>query len=329
MPRSGSGTYVLPDTIQPATLADANEVMAILNDIATALTGSVASDGQTPVTGQIRGFVSASPGYSFSGDLNTGFGSDVPEEVYAQANGIKTLRVTATGINVVGAILQNGSALLPTGVAFDYVGLAAPVGYVLGSGRSIGNGVSGATERANADTQALFELTWNSANIANGEGQVQDSAGTNTARGANAAADFAANRRILLADYRGRVSAGKDDMGGTSANRLTVAGSGLDGDVQGNTGGAETATLVTANLPPYTPAGTNSQQTLTLIVRPNQANSSGTSSIVMSPPNGTATDTTPVSSLPPSVFTGTAQGGTSTPVNNVQPTIIKTKIIKL
>lgn len=42
-----------------------------------------------------------------------------------------------------------------------------------------------------------------------------------------------------LPDIRGRVIAGQDDMGGTSANRLTVAGCGFDGDVLGATGGSE------------------------------------------------------------------------------------------
>lgn len=40
-------------------------------------------------------------------------------------------------------------------------------------------------------------------------------------------------------DFRGRVPAGQDDMGGTSANRLTVAGCGFDGDTLGATGGSE------------------------------------------------------------------------------------------
>lgn len=46
-------------------------------------------------------------------------------------------------------------------------------------------------------------------------------------------------------DDRGRVSAGKDNMGGTSANRLTNPATtvgGLDGDILGNTGGEEAHT---------------------------------------------------------------------------------------
>ena len=43
-----------------------------------------------------------------------------------------------------------------------------------------------------------------------------------------------------LPDLRGRVIAGQDDMGGSSANRLTNQTGGLDGDTLGATGGAET-----------------------------------------------------------------------------------------
>ena len=47
---------------------------------------------------------------------------------------------------------------------------------------------------------------------------------------------------FALPDMRGRIAAGQDDMGGTSANRLTGAGSGFDGDILGGVGGTETHT---------------------------------------------------------------------------------------
>lgn len=53
---------------------------------------------------------------------------------------------------------------------------------------------------------------------------------------------------FTLPDIRGRVIAGQDDMGGSSANRLTNADDGLNGDTLGATGGVETQTLVLANL---------------------------------------------------------------------------------
>lgn len=74
--------------------------------------------------------------------------------------------------------------------------------FVMANDGSIGNGSSGATTRANADTEALFTLLWN--NITDAWCPVYDSAGAKVARGANAAADFAANRRLRLSRVLGR-----------------------------------------------------------------------------------------------------------------------------
>jgi microcystin-dependent protein len=54
-----------------------------------------------------------------------------------------------------------------------------------------------------------------------------------------------------LPDLRGRVVAGQDDMGGSSANRLTDQTGGLNGDTLGDTGGSETHTLTEAQLPAH------------------------------------------------------------------------------
>lgn len=127
-----------------------------------------------------------------------------------------------------------------TGCMVDYAGLTAPSGWLLCSGLTIGNASSSATGRANADTSDLFTLLWNS--FADAELPVSGG------RGANAAADYAANKTITLPDLRGRVTAGQDDMGGTSANRITT----IDGDVMGMTGGAETHTLDITQIPAHT-----------------------------------------------------------------------------
>jgi microcystin-dependent protein len=58
-------------------------------------------------------------------------------------------------------------------------------------------------------------------------------------------------------DRRGLVGAGRDDMGGTAANRLTSGGSGILGNVPGRSGGAETVTLSTAQIPVITPSINN------------------------------------------------------------------------
>ena len=78
-----------------------------------------------------------------------------------------------------------------------------------------------------------------------------------------------------LPDLRGRVIAGVDNMGGSGASRLTSA-SGMGTGLIGQTGGAETVTLVTANLPAYTPAGTISNGAITINHNANSANNNTT-----------------------------------------------------
>jgi microcystin-dependent protein len=57
-------------------------------------------------------------------------------------------------------------------------------------------------------------------------------------------------------DLRGRFPLGQDDMGGSAANRVTSAASGLDGATLGASGGAQTVTLSTSEVPSHTHTGT-------------------------------------------------------------------------
>lgn len=56
---------------------------------------------------------------------------------------------------------------------------------------------------------------------------------------------------FALPDLRGRVPGGKDDMGGVAASRLTTGASGVDGASLGASGGAETHTLSTSQMPAH------------------------------------------------------------------------------
>ena len=165
-----------------------------------------------------------------------------------------------TGADVEAVLQEVGASLasitlgaIPTGVMMDYCGTTAPTGYVLGSGRTIGNAASSATERNHADTAALYTQSWNSST--NTELPIQDSAGNPTTRGASAAADFAANKRLPLPDCRGRIRGGKDNMGGTTASRITNAGCGIVGTTQFAAGGTQTYVLVEAALPAHVHTG--------------------------------------------------------------------------
>jgi microcystin-dependent protein len=52
-------------------------------------------------------------------------------------------------------------------------------------------------------------------------------------------------------DYRGRVPVGRDDMGGSASNRMTSGGSGIAGNVPGRSGGTQTHTLTTTEMPTH------------------------------------------------------------------------------
>lgn len=128
-------------------------------------------------------------------------------------------------------------------------------------------------------------------------------------------------------DMRGRLPAGADNMGGSAASRLTSA-SGMGTGLLGQVGGAETVTLVTANLPAYTPAGTISNGAIT-ISHNAEASNSNTTTGGGGFPASSAASATITASQATSTFTGTAQGGTSTAVNKMPPTICVNYILRI
>lgn len=135
-----------------------------------------------------------------------------------------------------------------------------------------------------------------------------------------------------IPDRRGRVSAGKDDMGGTSANRLTNQTGGLDGDVLGATGGAETHTLTTPQLATHTHAGTTDSGGSHTHGGVHTGGTLSGVGIGSPPPFGftaapTINGTSDSGGSHTHTFT-TGSAGSGAAHNNVQPTAIVNKIIK-
>ncbi|BAQ16093.1 hypothetical protein [Methyloceanibacter caenitepidi] len=108
-------------------------------------------------------------------------------------------------------------------------------------GLTIGNGSSGGTSRANDDTWPLFEYLWDIGNT-NGTLSIYTSAGAGSTFGADAATDFAANKRLALPDVHtsnkhlrpadgtnigvGEVQTdGAPDIDGTFGNNIPMSGS--------------------------------------------------------------------------------------------------------
>lgn len=130
-------------------------------------------------------------------------------------------------------------------------------------------------------------------------------------------------------DLRGRVLAGRDNMNSSVAGRLTTAVYGSNPDAVNAAGGSQSYTLVTSNLPAYTPSGTVNITDPGHTHGTNAATTaSGTGNLangaVVTGPASINSSTTGISAT----FSGNAQGGSSTPFSRVQPTLTSDYIIK-
>jgi hypothetical protein len=173
---------------------------------------------------------------------------------------IKVRLTNATGVQqfvgdnllVVGASSGGGggggtvdpTTIMATGDVKSRYGTGVLTGFVRLNGRTIGSATSGATERANADTQALFEYLWNTdANLA-----------VSTGRGASANADWVANKTIALPTAQNRALAGLGDMGNSDAGLFagSTFTSGNSTTLGSRLGVGTPKTLVQNNLPNLT-----------------------------------------------------------------------------
>lgn len=175
------------------------------------------------------------------------------------------------------ALTSDVSAALPSGSVVPFAGTSAPSGYLLAQGQAV-------SRTTYSDLFSAISTTYGT-----GDG----------------------SSTFNLPDLRGRVVAGKDDMGGSSANRLTDQTGGLNGDTLGDTGGSETHTLTEAQLAAHT-HGAGSYTT--------NIKGSGIGSGNRAQSNNAAVDI---------AVTGTSGStGSGDAHNNVQPTIILNYLIK-
>ena len=178
-----------------------------------------------------------------------------------------------------------GIVAVPSGALFPFAGASAPSGYILCFGQDI-----------NRTTYSdLFTAIGTTYGVGDG------------------------STTFALPDLRGRSIAGQDDMGGTSANRLTGLTGGVDGDTLGGSGGIEAVTLLTANMP--TEIEYDSNLTFTKGITDNAYNA------LLAWPSLWPTQDK-VGTL---IYTNSTlfnSAGSATAVNNVQPTFILNYIIK-
>jgi hypothetical protein len=126
---------------------------------------------------------------------------------------IKTVSDAAAAAAAVAAAINSSMV----GMLGYFPRSTAPSGWIKSDGGTIGNASSGGTTRANADTSALFALYWA---LDATTFPIYTSSGTLSSRGASAAADFAANKRIIIEDHRGEFVRGLDDSRGVDTSRV-------------------------------------------------------------------------------------------------------------
>jgi microcystin-dependent protein len=220
LPRGSNGTYTLPiGSFIPGGLIKSSDLNSDFSDIATALTQSLATTGVSTMTGPINaaaGLVTT-PSITFNGAPKTGFYLAGPNQIGFTTNGIQAGTINAdSSVNFAGNVTIGGilsASAVPIGAVIDFAGSAAPAKWLLCYGQLI----------STTTYAALFAVL-----------------GTTYGSGSGT---------FGIPDCRGRATFGQDNMGGSAANRITVAGGNFDGTVLGNSGGLQNQTLTLAQLP--------------------------------------------------------------------------------
>ena len=175
----------------------------------------------------------------------------------------------------------------PTGSILAFAGASAPTNWLLCHGQAI----------SRATYAALFAVL--GATYGSGDGSTT----------------------FNIPDLRGRAIAGQDDMGGTSANRLTGLSGGVDGDVLGAAGGIESHTLTEAEMPSHKHALFANVSGSGTLLTTNQANKSDTS-------GANDNDYIIEGSATAATLGLSSAAGSGGAHNNVQPTMILNDIIR-
>ena len=308
-------------TIDGVTLAEDDRVLVKdqtdgrQNGIYSASTGNWLRtrdfDGALDIVSGTRVFV-------YSGNTNAGI------EFYVSTIGAITIDTTSIAFSSILSVAVIAAAVVQASLGLSWTTgdakltykTAADTGWILLDDGSIGDGSSGATTRANADTSALFTLFYNGVSAL----VVQDSSGSTVSRGVSAAADFAAHRRLVIPKVLGRAIA------------IAGLGSGLTSRTLGGTAGAETHTLEATEVPPVTFSGTTGSDTPdhthdVVAARQSGAASDITPGSVIGAADGTRTSGG-ASTRHQHPFSGTTDGGGQAH-NNVQPSAFMNIMVKL
>lgn len=130
MPRNGSGTYILPESAFVAgTVISSAAVNDDFSDIAIALTGSLARNGEGGMTGQFKAIDGSQtiPSITFENEQNTGICRFSTNAMGFIVNGVLVGSVTPNGVN----------GQMPKGAILDFPGGVVPPGWLLCYGQNV------------------------------------------------------------------------------------------------------------------------------------------------------------------------------------------------
>lgn len=303
MPRNGSGSYTLPEAaFVPQTPISSSAMNSDLSDLATAMTNSLARNGEGGMTAVLP---MTNAGATYISDPDTGLHRTDANEQALFCGSVDIVTVNSAGaevagdLEVSGDITKGGFPLLPIGLGpLPYTGLTAPAFWVFANGAAL----------LRASYPELWAFAQNE--IANGNTLYTNGNGTTT---------------FTIADMRGRVPAGNDDMDAGAAGRLTNTTMTPNGTTLGAAGGAQTHTLSTPELASHTHVNTLTDNGHQHAIVGSSGNGGGIAVVnggagAFSQNNLTASATTNI------VINNTAAGGGGAH-NNVQPTLVTNYII--
>lgn len=251
---------------------------------------------------------------ALGGDVGT-LGSNiglVSDRVTAVEDEITTL---TSDMGIVDEGLQDLQSSLPTtgDVQLTFKTVTKP-GWILANDGTIGKTGSGATSRANDDTEALYTLFWNE--ISNSWCPVTGG------RGASAAADFAAGKTMAIPRALGH------------AIGVSGAGTGLTSRAIGSRFGSETHVLTESEMPSHThPQNSHSHsQAGHAHGISTWAGGGGNGPKVANTSTTTGAQTAATDTQTPTINASTATNqntGGGAAHNNMQPTLFMNVLIKL
>lgn len=299
MPRSG-GNYTLPEpAFIPSTPISSSAVNSDLDDIADALTGSLARDGQGGMTAVLP---MANAGFNYLTDPNTGIRRSGADTQAIFCGGLDIVEIATTGetvngnqtvtgnLYVTGEIFRDGNTIIPIGLGpLPWTGLTPPPLWVLANGQSL--------------LRAAYPDLWAFA-------QAQIAGGNNVFyTNGNGSTTF------TVGDATGRVIAGREAV----ASRLTSTYFGGNSTFIGSTGGLESNLLTVAQLAAHSHG----------ISDPGHTHPYTAPNVASTFAGGVGSGSSFVTLNTGSAFTGITifNAGSSDPHPNVQPTIICSTII--